>query len=84
MKFSYFLNIGFLFFSISGKPQSVENYSALKRPTIKALIQNLKDSKNDQIIVIAHSGDWRNASENSLQAMQNSIEMGVDMLEIDI
>lgn len=35
-------------------------------------------------MVIAHRGDWRNAPENSLQAIQNCIDMGVDMVEIDI
>ena len=51
---------------------------------IKSLIDNLEDSENDKIIVVAHRGDWRNAPENSLQAISNCIEMGVDMVEIDI
>lgn len=51
---------------------------------IKALISNLEDSKNDDIMVIAHRGDWRHAPENSLQAIKNCIEMGVDMVEIDV
>lgn len=36
------------------------------------------------VTVVAHRGDWRNAPENSLQAFKNCIEMGVDMIEIDI
>ncbi|WP_289740605.1 glycerophosphodiester phosphodiesterase family protein [Muribaculum intestinale] len=32
----------------------------------------------------SHRGDWRNAPENSLQAIQNCIDMGVDMVEIDL
>jgi len=52
--------------------------------TIGSLIANLEDSTNDQVIVVAHRGDWRNAPENSLQAIENCIEMGVDMVEIDI
>lgn len=40
------------------------------------------DSK--KVFVIAHRGDWRNAPENSLQAIKNVIEMGVDIVEIDI
>jgi len=36
------------------------------------------------IMVVAHRGDWRNAPENSLQAIENCIEMGVDMVEIDV
>lgn len=37
-----------------------------------------------QILVVSHRGDWRNAPENSLQAIQNCIDMGVDMVEIDL
>lgn len=36
------------------------------------------------VTVVAHRGDWRGAPENSLQAFQNCIDMGVDMIEIDI
>lgn len=36
------------------------------------------------VTVVAHRGDWRGAPENSLQAFQNCIDMGVDMVEIDI
>lgn len=58
--------------------------SAAEISHIESLIQNLKDSKNDQVIVVAHRGDWRNAPENSLRGIQNCIDMGVDMVEIDI
>jgi glycerophosphoryl diester phosphodiesterase len=36
------------------------------------------------VLVVAHRGDWRNAPENSLQAIKNCIALGVDMVEIDI
>lgn len=52
--------------------------------SIQEKIANLEDSNNNQIIVVSHRGDWRNAPENSLQAIKNCIEMGVDMVEIDI
>lgn len=54
------------------------------KSSIKDKIANLEDSNNNQVIVVSHRGDWRNAPENSLQAIQNCIEMGVDMVEIDI
>jgi len=58
------------------------------KPIIKSSIQdkiaNLEDSNNNQVIVVSHRGDWRNAPENSLQAIQNCIDLGVDMVEIDI
>lgn len=39
---------------------------------------------DNRILVVAHRADWRNAPENSLQAIKNCIEMGVDMVEIDL
>ncbi|WP_119080517.1 glycerophosphodiester phosphodiesterase family protein [Chitinophaga alhagiae] len=36
------------------------------------------------VMTVAHRGDWRNAPENSLQAIRNCIEMGVDIVEIDL
>ena len=36
------------------------------------------------VIVVAHRADWRNFPENSLEAIQSAIDMGVDMLEIDV
>ncbi len=51
---------------------------------ISHLKNKLKTPNDKDIMVIAHRGDWRNAPENSLQAIQNCIDMGVDMVEIDV
>ncbi len=48
------------------------------------LIQKLKNSTAKDIFIISHRGDWRHYPENSLQAIQSCIEMGLDMVEIDI
>lgn len=48
------------------------------------LMQQLTDRHSSKILTVSHRGDWRNAPENSLQAIQNCIEMGVDMVEIDL
>ena len=62
-------------------------------PEIASYKENVYDSHsvdvveaigNDGVLVVSHRGDWRNAPENSLQAIQNCIEMGVDMVEIDL
>lgn len=37
-----------------------------------------------EILVSAHRGDWRNYNENSLSGIKSAIEMGVDIIEIDI
>lgn len=36
------------------------------------------------VLVTAHRGDWRYAPENSLSAIRHSIEIGVDIVEIDL
>lgn len=46
--------------------------------------QNRWDSETNKVLVVSHRGDWRNTPENSLRAIQNCIDMGVDMVEIDL
>lgn len=36
------------------------------------------------VIVAAHRGDWRGFPENSLPAIESAIEMGVDIVELDV
>lgn len=67
------LIISFLLISVLG--MSAQN---------KDLRANLLDRNNRSVMVVSHRGDWRNAPENSLQAIQNCIDMGVDMVEIDL
>lgn len=44
----------------------------------------LRTPSAEQLLVCAHRGDWRNAPENSLQAVKNCLDMGVDIVEIDV
>ena len=44
----------------------------------------LSDKNSNYVAVVAHRGDWRNYCENSLEAIQSCIDMGVDMVEIDL
>lgn len=36
------------------------------------------------VLVVAHRGDWRYAPENSRQAIEHSIKVGVDIVELDL
>ncbi len=56
---------------------SLEKRSSLIR-------QELLLANSPNVLIVAHRGDWRNAPENSLQAISNCIDMGVDIVEIDI
>lgn len=38
----------------------------------------------DEVMVVAHRGDWRNAPENSIHGLKLALKIGVDMVEIDV
>lgn len=44
----------------------------------------LFDKNLQEVLVVAHRGDWRYAPENSLSAIENAIRMGVDIIELDV
>lgn len=47
-------------------------------------VKQRSDVLPEHILVVAHRGDWKNEPENSLAAIKNCIDMGVDMVEIDL
>lgn len=51
---------------------------------IASLRNDLLHDDTHSVLVVSHRADWRNAPENSLQAIKNCIAMGVDMVEIDL
>ena len=51
---------------------------------VDSLLVCLHNPKSNYVFVIAHRADWRGAPENSIQAIDNAVRMGVDMVEIDI
>ena len=48
------------------------------------LLRELNNPKSKYVFVAAHRADWRNFPENSLEAIESSIQMGVDIVELDI
>lgn len=51
---------------------------------VNGILNDLDKHASENVLVVSHRADWRNAPENSLQAIQNCIDMGVDMVEIDL
>ncbi|GAA3643101.1 sialate O-acetylesterase [Flavivirga jejuensis] len=58
--------------------------TATMASSFKALKEMLLKPTNNYVMVAAHRGDWRHGTENSLQAIEMAIDMGVDIVEIDI
>lgn len=54
-----------------------------KPMSIEQRISNVLQNPN-YVAVVAHRGDWRNWPENSIAAIESAINMGVDMVEIDV
>ncbi len=51
---------------------------------VEVLRQRLETPKPDDVMVIAHRACWHQAPEDSLPAIQDCIDLGVDMVEIDV
>jgi glycerophosphoryl diester phosphodiesterase len=47
-------------------------------------LKQVHNPKSHQVLVAAHRGDWRNYPENSLKGFESAIEMGVDIIEVDL
>lgn len=51
---------------------------------VSIIRQKLLSRDTTSVIVASHRGDWRNFCENSLEAIDNAVKMGVDIVEIDL
>lgn len=51
---------------------------------VSKIRNKLLNRDESSVIVASHRGDWRNFPENSLEAIDNAIKMGVEIVEIDL
>ena len=51
---------------------------------VNRIREKLLSCNQNSVIVAAHRGDWRNFPENSLEAIDNAIKIGVDIVELDV
>ena len=59
-------------------------FPAIAQTRVDTIRQHLMSPGDGTVLVAAHRGDWRNAPENSLEAIESAIQMGVDIVEIDV
>ncbi|WP_145996423.1 glycerophosphodiester phosphodiesterase family protein, partial [Dysgonomonas massiliensis] len=67
-KINLLLFISFLLVSCSQKQNESHVTSAVDR----------------KVFVASHRGDWRNYADNSIEGIESCIQMGVDIVEIDV
>ena len=56
----------------------------LAQTRVDKILTAFKNPDPSQVLVISHRGDWRYAPENSVEAVERCIELGVDVVEIDV
>lgn len=63
---------------------SCANVQVDERSRAEVLRNKIVNGETDQVLVVAHRGDWRYAPENSIAAIEHSIAVGVDVVELDL
>lgn len=51
---------------------------------VEKILAEINDPDSRYVVVISHRGDWRNYPENSIPAIESVIDMGADMMELDV
>ena len=59
-------------------------FTAMAESRTDKPLRELHNPKSNYVFVAAHRADWRNFPENSLEAIESAIQMGVDIVEIDV
>ena len=62
----------------------ISTYYIIAQTQIERIREQLFSCDTNSVIVVAHRGDWRNFPENSLEGIESAINMGVDVVELDI
>ena len=58
--------------------------TAVASAQVDDILRQLRDPASPTVLVTAHRADWRNAPENSLNAIRRAIRLGVDIIEVDV
>lgn len=58
--------------------------AAIAENRAEALRRQLFNPNDGRVMVVVHRGDWRYAPENSLAAIEHCIDMGADIVELDL
>ncbi len=76
--------ISFLCILLNGIVLIAQSTEATQSSRAERVLEHLKNPSKNYILAVSHRGDWRYAPENSLPAIQRCIDLGVDIVEIDV
>lgn len=63
---------------------SISPKSSYATNSASKVLKHLQNPSKDYVLAVSHRGDWRYAPENSLMAVQRCIDLGLDVVEIDV
>ncbi|MCL6294535.1 glycerophosphodiester phosphodiesterase family protein [Jejuia spongiicola] len=72
------------FTSCKGDVKEKTEFKISENKSSNLILNKLKNPSSEYILTVAHRGDWRNAPENSVDAIKRAIDMGIDIVEIDV
>ncbi|MDB4289545.1 glycerophosphodiester phosphodiesterase family protein [Flavobacteriaceae bacterium] len=72
----------FCFTACANSDDSVKNQTVKK--SLSEIIFHINNPSEDYVLVVSHRGNWQVAPENSLESIQSCIDLGVDIVEIDV
>lgn len=72
----------FCFTACSNNDDATQNQSVNK--SLNEIINQINNPSEDYVLVASHRGNWQVAPENSLESIQSCIDLGVDIVEIDL
>ena len=67
-----------------GEPRTMVRAGAVEPSRLARIRAELLNPRGKMVLVVAHRADWKRAPENSLAAIRSCIELGVDIVEIDV
>ncbi len=74
------LCVSFVFFTAD----PIFAQATIRKSRVENILHQLKNPSGDYVLVVSHRGDWTYAPENSVEAVQRCIDLGVDIVEIDV
>lgn len=76
MKLNHYIGLLFLCLGLS--------QTLVSQTKTEKTMEAIKNASLSEVLVASHRGDWRNHAENSIEGIESCIQMGVDIVEIDI
>jgi glycerophosphoryl diester phosphodiesterase len=71
-------------FATNAQPVKIPAQANNGGRTLAEILKVFHTPDTNAVLVAAHRADWRQYPENSLEAIRSAINMGVDMVEIDV